>query len=109
MGRAHVTSLASHAALGYVSRDERRLWGFDEAERKVLLASTDLLPSLASLLARAERHQQIEDLWIVWSTVNELDEVYSLVEALIDTTRSRKRRELLDGMIATLCTSMDGF
>jgi hypothetical protein len=34
--------------------------------------------------------------------------VYTLVEELTDRT-SRKRRELLDDMRASLCTAMDGF
>ena len=43
------------------------------------------------------------------ASVDELDEMYSLVEALMDGTRSRRRFDQLTGMRATLCTSIDGF
>jgi hypothetical protein len=46
---------------------------------------------------------------VVQASVRELGEIYSLVEALMDGTRSRRRLEQLEGMLATLCTSMDGF
>lgn len=46
---------------------------------------------------------------MVEASVDELDEMYSLVEALMDGTRSRRRREQLEGMRMTLCTSIDGF
>jgi hypothetical protein len=35
--------------------------------------------------------------------------MYSLVEALTDGTRSRRRLELLEGLLASLCTAIDGF
>jgi hypothetical protein len=35
--------------------------------------------------------------------------MYSLVEALMDATRSRRKLDQLEGLLATLCTSMDGF
>lgn len=35
--------------------------------------------------------------------------MYSLVEALMGATRSRTRLDLLEGMLAGLCTSIDGF
>jgi hypothetical protein len=41
--------------------------------------------------------------------VAELDEMYSLVEALMDATRGRKRLEILEGLRASLCHSIDGF
>jgi hypothetical protein len=46
---------------------------------------------------------------VVEASVDELDEMYSLVEALMDGTRSRRRLDQLAGMRATLCTSIDGF
>ena len=46
---------------------------------------------------------------MVEASVDELDEMYSLVEALMDGTRSRRRLDQLAGMRATLCTSIDGF
>jgi hypothetical protein len=88
---------------------EHRLWGFDEEERAVLLSATTELPDLAELVKRATPHKEIAGVWIVWATGHELDEVYSLVEALEHGVRGRKRRELLKGMRMSLCSSMDGF
>lgn len=62
---------------------------------------------------RAEQRSDLGDRWLVQSNVAELDEMYSLVEALVDAlmdaTRARKRLEILDGLRASLCHSMDGF
>ena len=87
----------------------KRLWGFDDAEREVLVGATAELPSLRAVVARAERRADLQGMWIVRASVRELDEMYSLVEALMDGTRSRRRLEQLEGMLATLCTSIDGF
>lgn len=87
----------------------KRLWGFDDAEREILVAGTSELPELRALVERAERRADLQGLWIVQASVKELDEMYTLIEALTDATRSRKRREQLDGLRATLCTAMDGF
>jgi hypothetical protein len=86
-----------------------RLWGFDEEERSVLLAATTNIPPLRAVVARASPAVEREDIMILQATVDELDEVYTLVEHLTDATRSRRRIELLDGLRASLCTSMDGF
>lgn len=96
------------SARGVLKLSYRRLWGFDD-ERKVLLGATTGLPELAEIVARAKRHEEIEGLWVVMATGHELDDFYSLVQALMDATRSRKRLELLEGMLATLCQSIDGF
>ncbi len=87
----------------------KRLWGFDESEREVLIAATAELPSLRAVVARAERRMDLRGLWVVQASLRELDEIYSLVEALMDGTRGRRRLEQLEGMLATLCSSMDGF
>ena len=60
-------------------------------------------------MARASPAAEVPGLLLVQATVDELDEVYTLVEQLTDATRSRRRVELLDGLRASLCTSMDGF
>lgn len=88
---------------------EHRLWGFDEEQREVLLSASYDLPELAALVLRASRHQEIAGLWIVWATGHELDAVYSMVEALEHGAGGRKRRELLEGMRMSLCSSIDGF
>lgn len=92
-----------------MARTKKRLWGFDDGEREILVAATAQIPELRAVVARGTRRAELGDLWVVEASVAELDEIYSLVEALIDGTRSRRRREQLDGMRATLCTSMDGF
>lgn len=90
-------------------RTKKRLWGFDDAEREILVAATAQIPELRAVVDRAAQRAELGKLWVVEASVAELDEIYSLVEALIDGTRSRRRRDQLDGMRATLCTSMDGF
>ena len=90
-----------------VSR-KKRLWGFDDEERRVLLEATAGLPELQAVLGRAAWRGDL-GMWLVQASVSELDEMYSLVEALMDAARSRKRLDLLDGLLATLCTSIDGF
>jgi hypothetical protein len=92
-----------------MARTKKRLWGFDDAEREILIAATAEIPELRAVIDRAAQRAELRNLWVVEASVAELDEIYSLVEALIDGTRSRRRREQLDGMRATLCTSMDGF
>ncbi len=88
---------------------EHRLWGFDEEQREVLLGASDKFPELAGLVLRAGRHPEIAGLWMVWATGHELDAVYSIVEALEHGVRGRKRRELLEGIRMSLCSSIDGF
>ena len=92
-----------------MARNKNRLWGFDDAERELLIAATVEIPTVRAVVERAERRADLDGLWLVKSNVEELDEVYSLVSALMDGTRSRKKLDVLDGMLATLCTSMDGF
>jgi hypothetical protein len=91
------------------SRKKLRLWGFDDASREVLLVATTHIPSLRAIVARASPAAEVAGLLLLQATVDELDEVYTLVEQLTDATRSRRRVELLDGLRASLCTSMDGF
>ena len=90
-----------------VSR-KKRLWGFDDEEWRVLLEATAGIPELQAVLLRAQPRADL-GMWLLTASVAELDEMYSLVEELMDATRSRKRLDLLDGLLATLCTSIDGF
>lgn len=92
-----------------MGRNKNRLWGFDDAERELLIGATAEIPTLRSIIERAERRADLDGMWLVKSNVEELDEMYSLVQALMGGTRGRKKLDLLDGMLATLCTSMDGF
>ena len=61
------------------------------------------------MVERAARTDQFGGMWLVQATARELDEMYSLVEALMGGTRSRKRLDLLEGMRASLCNSIDGY
>jgi hypothetical protein len=86
-----------------------RVWGFDDESREVLLAGTTHLPSLRAVVARASPAAEIPGLLVLQATVDELDEIYMLVEHLTDATRSRRRIELLEDLRAGLCSAMDGF
>ena len=92
-----------------MARTSKRLWAFDDGDREILVAATAAIPALRGVIERAGRRAELPGLWVVEATVDELDEMYSLVEALTDGTRSRRKREQLEGMRATLCTSIDGF
>ena len=92
-----------------MARSKKRLWGFDDGEREILVAATAAIPGLRGVVERAGQRADLQGLWVVEASVDELDEMYSLVEALMDGTRSRRRLELLEGMRMTLCTSIDGF
>lgn len=83
--------------------------GFDDAERELLIGATAEIPTLRAIIERAERRADLDSMWRVKSNVEELDEMYSLVQALMGGTRGRRKLDLLDGMLATLCASMDGF
>jgi hypothetical protein len=83
------------------------LWGFEDEERKVLIAATTHEPALRAIFARARPHAQSPGLLLLKATVKELDAVYTLIEDLTDATRSRNRIDLLDGLRASLCSSMD--
>jgi hypothetical protein len=90
-------------------RGKKRLWGFDDSERRVLVDATTDIPELRRIVERARPYAAVKGLWVVQASLGELDDMYSLVEALMDGTRSSRRLELLEGLPATLCTSMDGF
>jgi hypothetical protein len=94
----------------YVPKAKKlRLWGFDDESREVLLAGTAGMPSLRAIISRASPAVDVPGLLILQATVDELDEVYTLVEHLTDATRSQRRIELLDGLRFGLSTAMDGF
>lgn len=86
-----------------------RLWGFDEQQREYLLSQTTRLPELRAVIARGSPHAEIKGLSFVRATAEELDAMYTYVEALTDTTRSRKKLELLESLLASLCSAIDGF
>ena len=73
----------------------KRLWGFDDSERGVLVDATTNIPELQALVARAQRRSEFGGVWLVEAAVRELNEMYSLVEALMDGTRVSDRRSAL--------------
>jgi hypothetical protein len=86
------------------------MWGFTPEEQRVLARATSNIPHLRAVIDRAvPRPDLAPDLLLVQASFDELDELYSLVEALMDGTRSTRRLELLDGLLASLCSSLDGF
>lgn len=94
----------------YVPRRKKlRVWGIDDESRDVLIAATTWIPSMRAVVARARPVDTVPGLLIVEATVAELDQVYTLVEDLSDVTRGRRKLELLAGLRASLCTSIDGF
>ena len=86
-----------------------RVWGFDDEGRAVLREATTHLPSLRAVISRARPAVDVPGLLLVEGTVDELDEIYTLIEHLADATRSRRRRDLFEGMRMDLCTAIDGF
>ena len=87
----------------------KRVWGFDDGKRDVLVGATAQVPTLRAVVARAERRADLDGLWVVQASVRELDEMYSLVEALMGGTRSRRRLELLEGMVTAIVRAHSHF
>jgi hypothetical protein len=98
-----------HDLSQYVPRGKTVLWGFDDESRVVLSTATTSIPSLRAIVARAKFHAEVADLLLVVATVAELNQMYTLVGDLMDLTRSRARIELLDALLASLSSSIDGF
>jgi hypothetical protein len=93
----------------YAPRGKTRVWGMDEEERSLLRAATSSIPELRVLVSRGTPREDIPGLLLVEATVAELDELYALVAALMDARGGRRRREILDGLLRSLCTAIDGF
>ena len=89
--------------------DEQGIWTFSDEARTLLLRATADLPELHAIVARAQREPELDDAWEVTASLEDLDELYSLVEALEDELRGRKQRELLDELRFSLSSALDGF
>ena len=87
----------------------KRLWALDDEERGLLLQGAAGIPALLSVLARAERRMDLGGTWVIEASVRELDEMYDFVGALMDATRSRRRLDVLEGLLFGLSTAIDGF
>jgi hypothetical protein len=100
----------AHDLLPFVPRKQKlRVWAFDDEEREVLLEATTHIPALRAVISRGSPAVDLDQALMVQATIDELDQVYTLVEDLTDATRSRRRIQLLDGLRMTLCTAIDGF
>ena len=93
----------------YVPKGKLVLWGIDDQERDFLREQTAGMFELRSIISRARPHVDVPGLLLIDATVEELDEMYTLVEELTDVMPRGRKRELLDGLRASLCNSMDGF
>jgi hypothetical protein len=74
-----------------------------------LLDATERIPELRAVVERARPSTEWSGVWLLEATPDELDQMYDLVQALMGTARSRKRQDILDGLLGSLCTSIDGF
>jgi hypothetical protein len=84
-------------------------WCIDDEERRFLLSETIDIFDLRAIVCRARPRADVPGLLLIDATVEELDEMYTLVEELTDMKTGRRQRDLLDGLRASLCNSMDGF
>jgi hypothetical protein len=89
--------------------DEQGIWTFDDQARSLLLRATEGLPELRSVIGLAERQPALDNRWEVTASLEDLNDLYTLVEQLIDQARSRKQREMLDGLRFSLSAALDGF
>lgn len=93
----------------YAPQGKLVFWGIDDEERSFLIAETVGVFELRAIVCRARPHADVPGLLLIDATVEELDEMYTLVEELTDMRTGRRQRDLLDGLRASLCNSMDGF
>lgn len=98
-----------HDLSDFEAFEDPRQWYLEEAEHELLLEGTRGLPELRAVIMGASPDPNDPQLLVVKATVEELDELYTLVEELADATRAPRRRELLEGLRASLCVTMDGF
>jgi hypothetical protein len=75
----------------------------------MLVTATRDIPMLRAMIDRAVPRPDLDGLFCTAATSAELGEMYRLVESLMSGTRSRRRLEILDGLLADLSTSVDGF
>jgi hypothetical protein len=88
---------------------EQGIWIFSDEARTLMLRATADFPELHAVVARAQREPELDDAWEVTASLEDLDELYSLVEALADELRGRRQRELLEELRFSLSTALDGF
>jgi hypothetical protein len=100
----------AHDMSPFVPRKQKlRVWAFDDEEREVLLEATTHIPALRAVVSRGSPAVDLDLALMVQATVDELDQVYTLVEDLSVATRCRRRIQILDDLRMSLCTAIDGF
>jgi hypothetical protein len=100
---------SEHDLSAYIPTKKTRLWGVDEESRDVLYEATALIPELRAIIARATPVAEIPGFLRIDASVEELDDLYTLVEQLTDMTRSRRRIEHFDDLRRGLSSAIDGF
>ena len=55
-----------------MARSKKRLWGFDDGEREILVAATTAIPGLRGVVERAGQRAELQGLWVVEASVDEL-------------------------------------
>jgi hypothetical protein len=93
----------------YAPQGKLVFWGIDDEDRQFLLTETVGIRDLHAIVCRAQPHVDVPGLLLIDATVEELDEMYTLVEELTDVMTGRRQRDVLDALRASLCNSMDGF
>ena len=72
----------AHALSFFVTRNKkRRFWAIGDEEREVLLEATMDLPALRAVVSRGSPAVDLEQALKVHATVDEFDDIYTLVEA----------------------------
>jgi hypothetical protein len=89
------------------AKKRKHVWGFDDEQREVLLEATTNRPRLREVIERAEPHAHDPDFLVLEATMDELDEMYDLVSALVEATTDEERLELLDNLLEGLSTAID--
>ena len=102
-------SCCEHDMSDFLPSEDVVVWRLTEEGRGVLWDATRGQPDLRAVIARASPEVERPEVLVVEATMVELDYISTLVEELLDGTGSRRRRALLDGLRASLCTSVDGF
>ena len=100
---------SAHDMSPYIPRKKTVLWGLDQESRDMLYMCTALIPSLRAVVSRASPLTEIKGFLRVDATIDELDEIYTLVEHLYSIFPGRRKRELLDAPRRDLCGAMDRF
>ena len=81
---------------------------YSDEGRRVLKEATKGSPRLEMVMLVSLPDFGSSD-WVVDATVRDLDEMYSLVESLMERARGQRQREVLEELLAGLSISMDGF